>query len=516
MNRIHKKSALAETSPLLLAAHDLGVPLSWDRLERQLPLCAFTSNGLSCRKCFQGPCRINPFGDEPSQGVCGADRDQMAMEALFQATLDGVLESARAVAALPGGDQELPDLAAGLPAAARTRLAAAGLLPVRKSDLLGVQNAFFSSKGYLAETLRDLTRLGLIHFGLLAQAAAVQAGGDGPAPDPRGLNLLILGQLPAELVQALERAGQKRGGQPVNLFLHGGLGRTGGPAAADLGSPELFLGMKLDALLLAPDAGRPGLEALAAKYGVPVILVEAGKPSEAIAAKAVDLAAHRAQNAFYGSAARTIQPAFTGSGAALEQAAAIRNALEAGRVRGVVVLFGEAGVKQTCFARTLALMDAALTEKALILVGGGLGTAADALAAELSRRQGDRLAAFAGELGPDGLQPIAPFGSAADLTRVVALLAALETGGRPVPAVAAFPEFYRASTWAAAVSLFCLGFTVQVGTRLPFWGSPWLAQTLPGEWRKLTGGTLLATPALPEAEAQAAELASSLRAEHRG
>jgi carbon-monoxide dehydrogenase catalytic subunit len=92
--RIHKKSALPDASGLLTAAHELGAELLWERYEQQLPLCAFTSNGLNCRKCFQGPCRINPFGDEPSRGVCGADRDQIAMENLFQATLEGVLESA--------------------------------------------------------------------------------------------------------------------------------------------------------------------------------------------------------------------------------------------------------------------------------------------------------------------------------------------------------------------------------------------------------------------------------------
>src|SRR5512139_2590887 len=100
MERIHKKSALAEVSPLLLAAHDLGAELAWERYERQLPLCAFTSNGLNCRKCFQGPCRINPFGDEPSRGACGADRDQIVMETLFQATRDGALETAQSVALL--------------------------------------------------------------------------------------------------------------------------------------------------------------------------------------------------------------------------------------------------------------------------------------------------------------------------------------------------------------------------------------------------------------------------------
>jgi len=31
--------------------------------------------GLSCRNCVMGPCRIDPFGEGPQQGVCGADGD---------------------------------------------------------------------------------------------------------------------------------------------------------------------------------------------------------------------------------------------------------------------------------------------------------------------------------------------------------------------------------------------------------------------------------------------------------
>src|SRR5512134_534516 len=154
MDGIHKKSALPETSPLLLAARDLGAELLWGRYEQQLPLCAFTSNGLNCRKCFQGPCRINPFGDEPSRGVCGADRDQIVMETLFQATLEGVLESARTLRRADSGgfEQALPDIAPDIPSRTVERLSAAGLLPVRRGDLFSVQNGFFSHRGYLSQT----------------------------------------------------------------------------------------------------------------------------------------------------------------------------------------------------------------------------------------------------------------------------------------------------------------------------------------------------------------------------
>jgi len=100
---------------------------------------------------------------------------------------------------------------------------------------------------------------------------------------------------------------------------------------------------------------------------------------------------------------------------------------------------------------------------------------------------------------------------------VVSLLDALRvaSGARPLPAVVAFPEFFRTSTWASAISMLSLGFTVQIGTRLPFWGSPWLAELMRTEWQKITGGTLLVAPALPEPRAQAEELAACLKAGNR-
>jgi carbon-monoxide dehydrogenase catalytic subunit len=54
-----------------------GVESVWDRFQAQLPNCGFCEMGLSCRICVMGPCRIDPFGEGPQRGVCGADADIM-------------------------------------------------------------------------------------------------------------------------------------------------------------------------------------------------------------------------------------------------------------------------------------------------------------------------------------------------------------------------------------------------------------------------------------------------------
>lgn len=59
---------------LAKAARDQ-VETVWDRHKEQQPQCGFCEMGLSCRICVMGPCRIDPFGEGPQRGVCGADAD---------------------------------------------------------------------------------------------------------------------------------------------------------------------------------------------------------------------------------------------------------------------------------------------------------------------------------------------------------------------------------------------------------------------------------------------------------
>jgi len=72
----HDIPTITEDGRLMIkkAAAD-GVETVWDRYKAQLPQCGFCELGLSCRNCVMGPCRIDPFGEEPQKGVCGADAD---------------------------------------------------------------------------------------------------------------------------------------------------------------------------------------------------------------------------------------------------------------------------------------------------------------------------------------------------------------------------------------------------------------------------------------------------------
>jgi len=52
--------------------YSCGVETVWQRYDQQQPHCGFGTLGLCCKACNLGPCRIDPFGEGPSVGTCGA------------------------------------------------------------------------------------------------------------------------------------------------------------------------------------------------------------------------------------------------------------------------------------------------------------------------------------------------------------------------------------------------------------------------------------------------------------
>ncbi len=72
---LHQLSIHADARAMIERAREEGIETVWDRLAAQEPQCGYCSLGLSCRNCAMGPCRIDPFGEGPQKGVCGADAD---------------------------------------------------------------------------------------------------------------------------------------------------------------------------------------------------------------------------------------------------------------------------------------------------------------------------------------------------------------------------------------------------------------------------------------------------------
>jgi len=83
------KYADKATQQLFKRAQEEQIPNIWDRYEAMQPQCGFGTLGLCCRNCSMGPCRIDPFGNGPKRGVCGADADTIAARNLVRMIAGG-------------------------------------------------------------------------------------------------------------------------------------------------------------------------------------------------------------------------------------------------------------------------------------------------------------------------------------------------------------------------------------------------------------------------------------------
>ena len=91
MEFIQKKTADSAVERFLTKATESETSLAWDRYEEQLPECGFCETGLSCRDCLQGPCISHPFRDSNKLGVCGKDKDILAIQSLLRLVLKGTM-----------------------------------------------------------------------------------------------------------------------------------------------------------------------------------------------------------------------------------------------------------------------------------------------------------------------------------------------------------------------------------------------------------------------------------------
>ncbi len=87
-------------------ARDEGIETFEDRLEKMMPECGFGELGTCCIMCYMGPCRIDPFGDGPRKGVCGASPDVIVARNFLRSAVGGAcshMGHAREVALLLKG-----------------------------------------------------------------------------------------------------------------------------------------------------------------------------------------------------------------------------------------------------------------------------------------------------------------------------------------------------------------------------------------------------------------------------
>ncbi len=74
---------------MIKKAEDENIQIAWDRFDAMQPQCGFGELGICCRICNMGPCRIDPFGEGPQEGVCGATGDTIVARNLARMIASG-------------------------------------------------------------------------------------------------------------------------------------------------------------------------------------------------------------------------------------------------------------------------------------------------------------------------------------------------------------------------------------------------------------------------------------------
>ena len=82
-----KPRSIDRASLEILKADDGAHETAWDRFDAMQPQCKFGGEGVCCRICSMGPCRIIPGKTE--RGVCGADVDTIAARNLARMIAGG-------------------------------------------------------------------------------------------------------------------------------------------------------------------------------------------------------------------------------------------------------------------------------------------------------------------------------------------------------------------------------------------------------------------------------------------
>ena len=89
VKNIKDRSIDPASQEMLAVAAKAGLETAWDRFDKQQPQCGFGELGLCCRNCNMGPCRIDPFGEAATKGVCGATADIIVARNLLRAIAAG-------------------------------------------------------------------------------------------------------------------------------------------------------------------------------------------------------------------------------------------------------------------------------------------------------------------------------------------------------------------------------------------------------------------------------------------
>jgi carbon-monoxide dehydrogenase catalytic subunit len=518
MEFIQKKTADNAAEYFLPKAADKGVKLAWDRFEGQLPECGFCESGLSCRDCLQGPCISHPFRDVNKLGVCGKDRDILAVQTLLKLVIKGTMASLDQVsdfvegvasgAVKPKNAEEAKAIIAGIAtllkeggglqkAFPKALLAAwedAGICPqgVAKDlfkasqkvegGIAGVEETlFWAFKAALLGAFAQKLQGGLKKAVFGAAPAEIEVNMGVLKKD--AANILLYGRFSPVLKAKIAAAAAKKNVAVAGVCTDPLLASYAFSPVTSYGSQELpLMTGAVDLIVVGDQFVNPSLAAIAAEYQVAVVATESLKAQNPDAfAKAI---VEKAVNAFEfrRSIVRDIpaakETALMGLSAADLNVKKIAEALNGGKIKGIAILAGTNNVKFTQDLPFVSMAQEFLKDDILCISEGDAsvslakygflnprqcGKHCGPGVAELLKAAGKNLPAVL-DLG------VAENGGVAEF--LLALSAAAKKPVKELPVLACFAEANRNAEVAEALSLVAMGVSTYFWPSLPVTGSP--------------------------------------------
>ena len=519
MEFIQKKTADNAVEHFLPKAADKGLKLAWDRFEGQLPECGFCESGLSCRDCLQGPCISHPFRDVNKLGVCGKDKDTLAVQTLLKLVLKGTMASldqisdfaegvasgavkpknaAEAKKSLAAIAALLKDGGAGLkkgfPKALVAAWEEAGIYPqgVAK-DLFKASQKVEGGVTGVEETLFWAFKTALLG----AFARKLQGGlkkavfGGAPAEVAVNMgvlkkdaaNILLYGPFSPVLKTKIAAAAAKKKVNVAGVCTDPLLAPYTVAPVTSYGSQELpLMTGAVDLIVTCDQFVNPSLAAIAAEFQVAVVATETlkAKNPDAFAKEIVEKAVNAFE--FRRSVPKEIpeakESALMGLSAAEIDVKKIAAALAGGKIKGIAILAGTNNVKFTQDLPFVTLAQELLKEDILCVSAGDASVSlakygflnpgqckkhCSMAVAALLKNAGKNLPAVI-DLGASENGGVAEF--------LLALTAAAKKPLRELPVLACFAEANRSAEAAEALSLVAMGVSTYFWPSLPVTGSP--------------------------------------------
>jgi carbon-monoxide dehydrogenase catalytic subunit len=518
MEFIQKKTADNAVEHFLPTAADKGVKLAWDRFEGQLPECGFCESGLSCRDCLQGPCISHPFRDVNKLGVCGKDKDIMAVQTLLKLVIKGTMASLDQVsdfvegvasgAVKPKDAAEAGKMIAGIEALLKdgsglqkafpkALLAAweeAGIYPqgVAKDlfkasqkvegGVTGVEETlFWAFKAALLGAFAQKLQGGLKKAVFGAAPAEIEVNMGVLKKD--AANILLYGRFSPVLKARIAAAAAKKNVTVAGVCTDPLLAPYAFSPVTSYGSQELpLMTGAVDLIVVGDQFVNPSLAAIAAEYQVAVVSTETlkGQNPEAFAKAIVEKAVNAFE--FRRSIVRDIpeakETALMGLSEADLDVKKIAEALKGGKIKGIAILAGTNNVKYTQDLPFVTMAQEFLKGDVLCISEGDASVSL-AKYGFLNPRQCEKHCApgVAGLLKAAGsnLPAVLDFGYAENGGVAEFLLALSAAAGKPVkelPVLACFGEANRNAEVAEALSLVAMGVSTYFWPSLPVTGSP--------------------------------------------